>query len=105
MADITFKKFNTFISMQDEPTDEQIAEMFGVFKNNKRIADLKKRHADMTAADRAEKVRKDAIMKAAAAKSRGQEPTDIKPDEYVGSSSARAAQARARSSDRDVWGS
>jgi hypothetical protein len=103
MSNITFKQFNTFMSIEGEPTDEQINEIFGVFKNNKKIDDLKKKRAELTAAQKADKARKDAIMKTAAAKARGQQPEDEDEDAPKGSSSARAQQARERGAEYGDW--
>ena len=53
----SFKKFVEFVSLEDDPTDEQITEIFGIFQNNDKAEKLK--------AER-EKLRKDAAVKIAA---------------------------------------
>lgn len=52
---IKFKKFVEFVSMTDEPTDEQINELFGIFKNNEK-ADKAKAAREKLKADTAKKV-------------------------------------------------
>lgn len=38
---ISFKKFSEYVTLPDEPTDEQIVEIFGLFQNNQKIDKLK----------------------------------------------------------------
>jgi len=53
---ISFKKYVDFMTVQEDPTDEQIVEIFGLFKNNQKIEKLK--------ADR-EKLKQDTAKKVA----------------------------------------
>lgn len=39
---LSFKKFMTFVNLEGDVSDEQINEIFGLFRNNKKIDDLKK---------------------------------------------------------------
>jgi hypothetical protein len=101
MAEITFKKFNQFVSMENDPTDEQITEIFGVFRNNDKLDKLKKTRQELTLAQRADREKKDAMMKAAAMKARGQTPDDEKKP--AGSGTARAQNARERGQEYGDW--
>lgn len=101
MAEITFKKFNQFVSMENDPTDEQITEIFGVFKNNDKLDKLKKTRQELTLAQRADREKKDAMMKAAAMRARGQKPEE--DDEKPGSNTARAQNARERGQEYGDW--
>lgn len=52
---ITFKKFTQFVSLPDDHTDEQISEIFGLFKNNEKLDKLKAQRAKLKK-DTAQKV-------------------------------------------------
>jgi hypothetical protein len=43
MKKVSFKKFLTFVDLAEDPSDEQIQEIFGFFQNNKKADELKKK--------------------------------------------------------------
>lgn len=101
MAEFTFKQFNKFVSMETEPTDEQITEIFGVFRNNDKLDKLKKTRQELTLAQKADREKKDAMMKAAAMRARGQKPDE--EEKKPGSNTARAQNARDRGNEYSDW--
>jgi hypothetical protein len=46
---LSFKQFNQFASLPEAATDDQINEIFGVFRNNERVEKLKAKQAELLA--------------------------------------------------------
>ena len=42
MSNVSFKKFVSFVNLEGDVSDEQINEIFGLFKNNDKVEKLKK---------------------------------------------------------------
>jgi hypothetical protein len=53
MVDISFKKFLSFVSSDEHMSDEQITEIFGLFKNNAKLDKLKAEREKLKAAKEA----------------------------------------------------
>ena len=102
MAQITFKNFLTFVDHEGEMTDEQICEIFGIFRNNAKVDALRKQKAELAAKRSEEQKKKDAIfakrkadLAAADAENGGYNPKER------GSLTARSQQAQGRAAERD----
>lgn len=55
MSQITFKKFVNFVDLEGDVSDEQINEIFGLFRNNQKIDALKKKRAELKTKSTAQK--------------------------------------------------
>lgn len=102
---IKFKKYLEFVNL-DDPSDEQINELFGIFKNNQKI-DKVKAAREKLKADTAKKVNDWRAQKAAQQQGDDDEDTDIpqaKNDQRRPNMTAQAAPkaaAAGRAAERD----
>ncbi len=68
----TFKKFVEYVEIDGEPSDEQINEIFGLFRNNKKLDQLKAQREKLKGMDAKKKAELDQALKDFAA---GKKPT------------------------------
>lgn len=86
MAGFTsFKTFSSFIDREDDPTDEQITEIFGLFKNNEKLERLKRERERLKGLSAAKKAELDKALKAFGASAK---PGGIKDDDLAQALSA-----------------
>jgi hypothetical protein len=55
MSQITFKKFVNYVDLEGDVSDEQINEIFGLFRNNQKLDALKKKRAELKTKSAAQK--------------------------------------------------
>jgi hypothetical protein len=67
MSKVSFKKFNEFVETGDELSDEQINEIFGLFRNNAKLDKLKKERERLKGMSSEKKKELDAALAAWAA--------------------------------------
>lgn len=62
MSDFSFKNFVRFVEIDGEPTDEQINEIFGLFRNNAKLDKLKKEREKLKGMSAAKKAQLDKAL-------------------------------------------
>jgi hypothetical protein len=89
MTKVSFKKFSDFVDLSEDLSDDQICEIFGLFKNNAKVDQIKAARASLTADQVAKKKAADAAAAEKIAKMRrvatGQETEDepLSPAEKI----------------------
>jgi hypothetical protein len=80
MSDLSFKKFVQFVELDGEPSDEQINEIFGLFRNNQKLDKLKKEREKLKGMSDA---KKKALDQALADFASGKKKTQAQSDKGV----------------------
>lgn len=63
MSELSFKNFMRFVELDGEPSEEQINEIFGLFRNNQKLDKLKKEREKLKSMSAAKKAQLDKALK------------------------------------------
>jgi hypothetical protein len=107
MQKVSFKKFSTFVDLPEDPTADQLQEIFGIFGGNKEKVDkLQAQRAKLKAAELAKRKeiakQKDKIWADKAAELAGKSKKEPNPLDRLQTNQMRAGQLRAV--DRNPFG-
>lgn len=103
MSQISFKNFSTFVDLNEEPSPEQLQELFGLFRNNEKLNAIKKKKEELKAAEEKKKKEISQAKDAAFAKRRGEIQNPSADPLQRGTNSSRSVQAANRAADLE-WG-
>lgn len=103
---VTFKKFVQFVEIEGEPTEEQINEIFGIFRNNQKLDKLRAEREKLKKLSPEKKAALDkALQDFKDGKKPGQKGAEDEKDDgnplERGSKTMRSQQARGRAAEND----